>query len=535
MSTSRIHDEIRKFLRSSEPEVLCIRGSWGTGKTYNWTQILKDEAAKNKVGLKRYAYVSLFGFNSLQDIKQEVFHRSVDTKRIGEDFDSADVKRNYELVSETLKVGGKFIDKLTGSIGAGQSIVSLMVRDQIICIDDLERKGEKLQSGEVLGYISQLRHERGCKIVLLLNDFKLGDKPEFDSYLEKVVDVSLRFAPSAKECADIALSGDDRVSKLVRGYTEALNIDNIRVIRKVHRLVAMISVYLKDYEPEVLKSVAKSIVLFGWGHYQPGTAPSIEYLRESRNPWADIIPRSEELKEKSDPKVEAWKQTLRYYGHTHSDEFDLVLIQGVVDGYFDQAQIDLHANLLHERTRFEAANTRMRQAFEAYDYSFIKSQDEAFGIIIECFQQDIKYLGLEWLQHIVQPLRKLGLVKETQEQIDFYFENRLNEIGAFDYTQLRQRGDELDKDIFERCNAEIEGHQPNFDTDEILLRLGSNSYDNDLVDKLTEVPVSEYVRIFKAYEGEQLSIRLRGINYPLGISNPTSAEVIMLDRGKHPA
>lgn len=531
MSTGHIQEEIRKFLRSNTPEVLCIRGNWGTGKTYSWTDVLKDASSRNAVGLKRYAYVSLFGLNSLQDVKQEVFQRTIDIKRIGEDFDTNDVKRNYELANEVFKLGNKIFEKVTGGTGAAQSIASLMVRDQVICIDDLERKGDKLQAGEVLGYISQLRHDRGCKVVLLLNDFNLSDKSEFESYLEKVVDINLRFAPSAEECAIIALPGGERVSELVRRYSVALGIDNIRVIRKIHRLVSLIEDQLQDFEPDVLDSVAKSITLFGWSHYQPHVAPSIAYLREQQSPWADLALSHEMQTVDLDPKEEAWKSTLRKYGHSYSDDLDLVLIQGVMDGYFSRESLELHARHLHERTRLEAANWRMREAiFEAYDYSFIKTQDEAVRIIAGQFEADILNLGLEWLNYIAKLFRKMGLHERVRELVDFYFDKRRDAPGAFNYFQLTHHGSELEEDILSRCKLVVDAQKPNYDTDEVLLKLGNTGTDNELLAKLIDVPVGEYVRIFMSYEGQQLASRLQAVSNPLRISNPTPLEEVMMDR-----
>ena len=35
MSTALVEKEIERFLASPEPEVLCLRGKWGVGKTYS--------------------------------------------------------------------------------------------------------------------------------------------------------------------------------------------------------------------------------------------------------------------------------------------------------------------------------------------------------------------------------------------------------------------------------------------------------------------------------------------------------------------
>lgn len=63
MSRKAIANEIEKFLRSSDPEILCIQGLWGTGKTYAWNLHFKDAIDHHVVALKRYAYCSLFGVN----------------------------------------------------------------------------------------------------------------------------------------------------------------------------------------------------------------------------------------------------------------------------------------------------------------------------------------------------------------------------------------------------------------------------------------------------------------------------------------
>ena len=61
-SAEAVKKEIERFLRSPEPEVLCITGAWGVGKTYTWQSILDRVRAKRETGLSRYSYVSLTGF-----------------------------------------------------------------------------------------------------------------------------------------------------------------------------------------------------------------------------------------------------------------------------------------------------------------------------------------------------------------------------------------------------------------------------------------------------------------------------------------
>jgi hypothetical protein len=67
VSIALIESEIQRFLSAAEPEVLCISGHWGVGKTFAWNRFLSDAKAKQKIALKRYSYVSLFGVNSLDE------------------------------------------------------------------------------------------------------------------------------------------------------------------------------------------------------------------------------------------------------------------------------------------------------------------------------------------------------------------------------------------------------------------------------------------------------------------------------------
>ena len=77
MSIDLVNGEISKFLQSDKPEVLCIRGKWGVGKTYNWTKRLGEAQKAGNVVLPRYSYVSLFGINSLEELKQAIFENVI--------------------------------------------------------------------------------------------------------------------------------------------------------------------------------------------------------------------------------------------------------------------------------------------------------------------------------------------------------------------------------------------------------------------------------------------------------------------------
>lgn len=77
MSIDLLQKEIRRFLTSADAEVLCISGKWGVGKTFAWNKYLNEADEAGTVGLKRYSYVSLFGRNSLDDVRSAIFENTV--------------------------------------------------------------------------------------------------------------------------------------------------------------------------------------------------------------------------------------------------------------------------------------------------------------------------------------------------------------------------------------------------------------------------------------------------------------------------
>ena len=96
MSTDLVAKEVHRFLTHDRPEVLCIRGRWGVGKTYAWRQHLDQARAGGKLTSQDYAYVSLFGLNSLDDLRYAIFENTVPADRA--------------LAGPTVETFGKLID-----------------------------------------------------------------------------------------------------------------------------------------------------------------------------------------------------------------------------------------------------------------------------------------------------------------------------------------------------------------------------------------------------------------------------------------
>ncbi|TCU21123.1 hypothetical protein [Rhizobium laguerreae] len=509
MSVESVKSAIIEFLASTTPEVLCIRGHWGTGKTHNWKTIAKDRRNKpGGVALNEYAYVSLFGLNTLGELKIQILQNTVVRAQIGDLASFATINNAVSTLERGAKktVMQSFRALFGNRAETIASALGLLTSKQIICIDDLERKGPKLGSDEVLGFISYLKYERDCKIVLLLNDEALEgeDKKKFAAYLEKVVDRNLLFAPTPEESASIAIKEQNSLSLLVRNRCSELGIDNIRVIQKIDSAVEQIEPLLSAYQPDVLKDVATSIVLFCWMYHQPEIAPTLEFLK--RHSRLSLSDNNNELT----PQEFRWATRLDEYGFTNVDDLDLALMSGISNGYFTQESIDAHAADLNNRVLHREANARYRDAWASLHYSFAAGE-EVVDSIMQSFKDEVAYLTAENLNNVVTLLRSFSMDGEIGEVIDAYIAAKSGAKDAFDASRIFLRDEKLDEEVEKRLdNAWNKQSQPRH-IDQVFLQLGEDAFSAETLTALSSAHVDEYVRIFKAYEGDHLRTILAGV------------------------
>jgi hypothetical protein len=161
--TEMVIKELGRFLVDGKPEVICVKGRWGVGKTYAWKKALQEAAAGGKMVLSTYSYVSLFGVTTLEQLKYSIFENRTSGKAIATGANLESVSVGFSDIIKT--VGPKALEALGGKTLAemAQSSTFLMVRDQIICIDDIERKGKDLRAIDILGLVSMLAEQRNCK------------------------------------------------------------------------------------------------------------------------------------------------------------------------------------------------------------------------------------------------------------------------------------------------------------------------------------------------------------------------------------
>lgn len=148
------------FLATSVPEVLCIEGRWGTGKTYAWGTAVAEANREGRLAITRYAYVSLFGLKDAADILQAIYVNTIDLgqkinkRELGTRFGSYSVgnlRSKLKQLVPAVAEHTKDIPHIAGLGGMVRSALASLVSKTVVCIDDFERKSGTISVNEVMG------------------------------------------------------------------------------------------------------------------------------------------------------------------------------------------------------------------------------------------------------------------------------------------------------------------------------------------------------------------------------------------------
>jgi hypothetical protein len=509
-STEIVHEEIDRFLRDVEPSVLCLTGKWGVGKTFTWKQAIRSAKTKNAIGLKSYAYVSLFGQNSLDDVRAAIVEETRPISAIDAPFDLNDLKQTVKSAASNWRrvlnqARGAAAEYLPISESISGRWLFATVRNQIICIDDLERAGSGLTAKDVLGLISFLKEERKCKVVLLLNQEKLDEgKRDFEEQLEKVIDVRLEFDPTPQEAVDIGLKKGTAISEFLQANCVTLGITNIRVIQKIERLALELAERLNSFDSAVLKQAIHSVTLFGWMFFQPDQSPPLKFVT-TYTPWK-YVRQDKKEKEQTPPEEQAWHALLHQYGLTNIDEFDRVILDGVQAGAFDRVQLHQAATALSKQLESQRLDNSFSQAWALYRGSFSVTPDELLDKMAAAFRGAVKTITPTTLSSTVELFKALGRPEQALELLKYYVEHR-RDGGAnlFDLRKSVFGGDVKDPDIRNAFAQEVGNEAKPFDPGKTLHKIAVQSgwNDEDLV-KLAELDAEAFRKLFKSIEGDEL-------------------------------
>lgn len=518
MSIEIIQNQIVEFLRCDSPMVLAIRGKWGIGKTYFWNKILfknKDEI----FGVEKYSSVSLFGLDTISQVKTSIFENTIDNKIIG-------TSPNIHTLLEHCSSYTKLYAKKLGGIGKRlsgimpnfianflpknievQNIPFLGIQRTLVCLDDFERKGEGINSNQLLGLISNLKLEKKCKVVLIFNDEKLSkiEKEAYEELKEKVIDREILFDPTPNECSDIVFSNHS-TSQKIKELTNLLGIKNIRILLKINQLSHEVLKHLSDYDEEIQFTALHSVVLFCYClSIKDESVPTFDQLKNvDYGSFVEDEKRDDSIKAKSE--LPSWKVLLKDYNFNNTDEFDLVLLHGINNGYFDIDKLKLEANKLATTVTKNKSENSFRNAWDLYYDSFDDNEELLIKTLHTAFLENINHLHIDSLNSAVVLLRNLNRNDLADELIDKYIINKSGRNEEFNVSILSTFPDtKVDEKLKEKLNTIFQASISPKKIEDILMDFHTyHTYHEDDIQNLQAANVQQYYNLFKENKSDKL-------------------------------
>jgi hypothetical protein len=168
-----------------------------------------------------------------------------------------------------------------------------------------------------------------------------------------------------------------------------LNISNIRIIKKIERLALIVGELLQPYDSQLRKEVIRSLTVLAWSIYSREDAPPIQFvLKRSYSQYLQNDKNAGFTEEEV-----AWNQVLNVYGFTHCDALDLVLIDGIQKGFFDEVRVTAEADKQQDRNDAHRAEAALTESWRLYHHSF-ESNEEVAQRLFNGAMENIKYLDL---------------------------------------------------------------------------------------------------------------------------------------------
>ncbi|MGG2096856.1 P-loop NTPase fold protein [Acinetobacter haemolyticus] len=274
---------------------IAITGAWGVGKTFFWKRFLDKQLSNERIYTddnvfnRKYAYVSLFGLESLSDLKTQIysniesFHSSVEIPKWIKGLPS--IFKDSRVTQLGISAPVKLIDNLMFN----------RVSDAIICFDDFERMSNKLDIKDVMGLANYLKLEKNCQVILILDEDKAeGDnKKKYADYKEKLIDETIVINSVEPLIRENAKDIDDQLIDLMVEFANKLEIHNFRFFQKVLKLYQQ---FRKELGAEIALSTKEIIlvrVLQGYliqdfTNFEYSWSDCRYYSDRDREDWSEI-------------------------------------------------------------------------------------------------------------------------------------------------------------------------------------------------------------------------------------------------------
>jgi hypothetical protein len=397
MTIQEIESALNLFLADNRQKVFVLKGEWGSGKSY----FIRNFVARQRAQLPPlYAFVSLFGLTSIAEVK-ETINASLDIR-------SAEKKGIAAKFWKTSADFHSFFPSLKGfNLAAlGNSLFLRYVRDQdsLIVFDDLER-ATSLRLADVFGLAANLSENTRAKIIIIFNEEKLeGDSvSKLAEYREKVIDVEIKYKPSAADLAQ-QFFGNADTAIIVGNILELLRKPNIRLIVKISTVFDKIGKLLKPSEIVLSDKEFSQLAKVSCLHFlssirlDKDRMLSFRYRKMFEDKTKQFSPAEKELAD--------IMTTLKY----EFSDIDKLALEILDQGYCSEETLNAYITKWKSSKSQKEYITDIDKAFAHYNSNFLSSRSQLISAMEEFLDKWCDKCSISELNGHLDFLNRLGWV-----------------------------------------------------------------------------------------------------------------------------
>lgn len=510
---------LTEFALDETGGAIVLQGTWGVGKTHFWRHRILPEVRKRKP-LTRYSYVSLFGLNTLAELKTALAMATAEFDEENPVERASEVKKKAKRLfwrgashtPDALAFVPTFGSQLAK---AAERIGFYLVKDRLICIDDLERRGKSLDLRDVLGLASFLAEERNCRVLVILNEghLPLDDQKTWHDYREKVFRGELTYAPTLEQSIEVGLTpfAQELWHGDIAGHLHSLGISNIRLIRRtadfMHRAVNALG--QPTPSTSLVKHVAHVLTLLVYSvHGRGDSAPPLKRVMREFTA-EDRVSRMNGQDNRS-AEEKAWDDLIHRYGaHPHTP-LDKALLCMVLQGYPDEEAIRAARTDFETNAQLYAQKDAWHAAFRNYHDTLQENGDEIVAAFERTWPPVAHVEHAHNMQFMAELLRLLGrsdlATRYINEWVDYRRRHCPEELEP---RQLQRFTAITDSEILAASQAACDAHQTTLSLTQAWERLSDDQFDDTAIALFADAPVDDVVALLDSERREGLPKRIR--------------------------
>lgn len=511
-----IERTLETFLASKQAGAIVLKGKWGVGKTYFWRYRIIQRIF-NKPWKKRYSYVSLFGINSLSELKTAL---AVATAEFDQDAKRAK-RKSARVIGWWWKAASWLSDALGAVPRVGPGLAKLndrigffLVRDRIVCFDDVERHGKGLDLKDFLGLVSYLVDQRGCRVVVILNSGQLdkSDQLVWDETREKVFEGEIAYAPTLNDTIALGLgdTSDQHWNAALREALEILRISNIRLVRRTVRFMQLaLSTSSQPVSEKTQEHIAKALAILVYAVHGRGEgAPPVDMVMR-RGQYTLSLGREKGAEQT--PEYAAWTDTINRFGlylHTPLDHSLLTMVEA---GYPDADELNSALRDFEDNEALYARKEAWHQSWRQYHDTVRDNPDEIIAAFESTWPAVSAHEHANNLEGMVRILRLLGRSDLATSYIRQWVAERSGDrLNSLDPRELHMFRRVEDPELIAAVESARTSAARKMDLQGAFeIMRDRDYYDQNAIAAFSEADVEDIVRVIDANEHENLASALR--------------------------